>query len=408
MVLSSKPALAIRLAAASVAAGLLLAWSNEPARSADTCDQGQIAAAIDSAGEKLRQLTMTTQPLLQAKLQRLKQVKRWTDQEYEEKGYAAIDDERTAKLDAQANRLLARLDTLSNGDAGAAPDCSRITEIEAVSLELQATVRTKSQYVLAKLDQMAGEPAAVPLPAPTATPKAAEKPAERTASATQVPTIPAAKPQPAAPKQEKQERWSTATTAVAPPPAQAIPAPPVPPAVVAAPPPEPQATPGQADAEGYTIDEIVNASNGLFGKVSANLARVLEHAFAKSGRPSGYILGEETGGAFIAGLRYGKGRLYLRNGFTMPIYWHGPSLGADMGAQGAATLFLVYRIHQPEDVFANFTGIEGSAFVVGGLGMTVMTNGRIDMAPIRSGIGLRIGANFGYVRFTAKPTWNPF
>ncbi len=408
-----------RSIAVSVAAGLLLAWDCCPASAAETCDQSQTAAAIDSAGEKLRQLTTATQPLLQAKLQRLKQARGWSDQEYEDKGYSAIEDERTAKLDAQANRLLARLDTLSNADAGAASDCSRVAEIEAVSLELQATVRTKSQYVLAKLDQMAGEAAApatapaAPAPAPAA-PKAAEKSVERMASA-QTAIPPPAKATPPAPKQDRQEQWSAATTVAPPstpptpptPPLQAAPAP-APTAPAVAPLPGPQAVPGQAEAEGYTIDEIVKASSGLFGKVSANLARVLEHAFAKSGRPAGYILGEETGGAFIAGLRYGQGKLYLRNGLTMLVYWHGPSLGADLGAQGAATLFLVYRLHQPDDVFANFTGIEGSAFVVGGLGMTVMTNGKIDMTPIRSGIGLRIGANLGYVRFTAKPTWNPF
>lgn len=390
---------------------MLLICAGGSAWSAETCDQNQIAAAIDSAGEKLRQLTVTTQPVLQAKLQRLKQARGWSDQEYEAKGYSALEDERTAKLDAQANRLLARLDTLSNAEAAAVPDCSRITEIEAVSLELQATVRTKSQYVLARLDQMMGEAAAPtaptsPAPAPAA-PKAPEKPADRAATP-QSPAAPAAKATPPAPKQDKQDRWATATSVAPPsaPPAQPTPPPAAPPAV-AAPLPEPHTAPGQ-DVEGYTVDEIVNASSGLFGKVSANLARVLEHAFAKSGRPTGYIIGQETGGAFIAGLRYGEGRLYLRNGITMPVYWHGPSLGADLGAQGSATMFLVYRIRQPEDVFANFTGIEGSAFVVGGLGMTVMTNGRIDMTPIRSGIGLRIGASLGYVRFTAKPTWNPF
>ena len=163
-----------------------------------------------------------------------------------------------------------------------------------------------------------------------------------------------------------------------------------------------------AEAEGYTIDEIVDASRGLFGKVSANLGRVLEYAFAQSGRPAGYILGQETGGAFVAGLRYGQGTLYLRRGGSMPVYWHGPSLGADVGAQGASTLFLVYKLRDGNDVFSSFTGIEGSAFVVGGIGVTYMSNGRVDMAPIRSGIGLRVGANLGYIRFTGKPTWNPF
>ena len=218
---------------------------------------------------------------------------------------------------------------------------------------------------------------------------------------------PAQKTPPSPPAASKPDtRWATQTKPLPIPPQQLPSTPPVvvpPPDIVTAPAPA-----SQAEAEGYSIDEIVAASSGVFGKVSANLARLLEHAFAKSGRPSGYILGEETGGAFIAGLRYGSGRLYLRAGGSMPVYWHGPSLGADVGAQGATTLFLVYKVRQPEDVFSSFTGIEGSAFVVGGLGLTYMSNGRIDMAPIRSGIGLRLGANIGYMRFTSKPTWNPF
>ena len=356
-----------------------------PARAA-TCTHEQLAAAVDLAGEQLRQLTAATQPAVKAKLLRLKIAKGWSDNEYEEKGYAALADDRTAKLDASANELLARMDQLGGDDgAAAAPDCARIAEVEAVSLELQATVKAKSQYLLTRLDQMAADPGAV--------------------ASVETPTAPVA---PKSPATKGDSRWSTQTksTPVPPPPAVATPPPQVlqqvpPPAAVATAPPVPE-------PEGYTIDEIVDASRGLFGKVSANLARVLEHAFAQSGRPAGYILGQETGGAFVAGLRYGQGTLYLRRGGSMPIYWHGPSLGADVGAHGASTLFLVYKIGDGSDVFSSFTGIEGSAFVVGGIGLTYMSNGRVDMAPIRSGIGLRVGANLGYIRFTGKPTWNPF
>ena len=336
----------------------------------------------------MRQLTSATQPTLQARLRQLKEVKGWSDTEYEEKGYAALEDARTAKLDAAANELLARIDTLGAEPANAAPDCARIADIEAVSLELQATVRAKGQYVIERLDQLIAE----------------AKPGAATASA---PAGAAAPPAPAPVPSKADPRWSTQTKATAP-----VAPPPAPPPIEVAiavpmPPPVIQAPP-TADAEGFSIDEIVAASSGLFGKVSANLARVLEHAFAKSGRPTGYILGQETGGAFIAGLRYGSGQLYLRSGLSLPVYWHGPSIGADVGAQGAATLFLVYKLGEPSDVFASFTGLEGSAYVIGGVGMTFMSNGKIQMAPIRSGLGLRVGANLGYIRFTSKPTWNPF
>jgi hypothetical protein len=130
--------------------------------------------------------------------------------------------------------------------------------------------------------------------------------------------------------------------------------------------------------------------------------------FAQSGRPSGYVLGAESGGAFLAGVRYGKGTLYLRSGSTQKVFWHGPSLGTDVGAEGSKTLFLIYGLTDAEKLYANFTGIDGSAYVVGGAGVTLFTNGTVIMAPIRSGLGLRLGANIGYIRFTPKPTWNPF
>jgi hypothetical protein len=194
--------------------------------------------------------------------------------------------------------------------------------------------------------------------------------------------------------------------AIAPTPAPAQPARPPPPAAIPA--PIPPSTPTAFDDEGYSIDEIMAASAGLFGKVSANLGAVIEHLFKNSGRPTGYILGTEGGGAFLAGLRYGKGTLYVRAGSTEKIYWHGPSLGTDVGADGSKTLFLIYRLKKPDDIYASFAGVDGSAYFVGGVGATLVTNGSVIVAPIRSGVGLRLGANIGYIRFTPKSTWNPF
>jgi hypothetical protein len=163
-----------------------------------------------------------------------------------------------------------------------------------------------------------------------------------------------------------------------------------------------------AEEDGYTIDEIRAVSAGLFGQLSTSLGSVIEHVFRKSGRPTGYVLGSEGGGAFLAGVRYGKGTLYLRSGGTQPIYWHGPSLGTDVGAEGSKTLFLIYRLKNAEQIYNSFTGVDGSAYLLGGVGATLITNGDVVMAPIRSGLGLRLGANIGYIRFTPKPTWNPF
>ncbi|MCC7253925.1 MAG: DUF1134 domain-containing protein [Hyphomicrobium sp.] len=176
------------------------------------------------------------------------------------------------------------------------------------------------------------------------------------------------------------------------------------------PPPEGEDGASAFDAEGggYTIDEIREATRGFFGTVSTSLASVIEHAFQKSGRPTAYVLGTEGGGAFLAGLRYGEGTLYLRNGGSQKVYWHGPSIGYDVGAEGSRTLFLIYDLHEPETLFRRFTGVDGSAYLVGGVGMTLLKGGPVMMAPIRSGLGLRIGASIGYVRFSPRPTWNPF
>jgi hypothetical protein len=163
-----------------------------------------------------------------------------------------------------------------------------------------------------------------------------------------------------------------------------------------------------ATGGGYSIDEIREATRGFFGTVSTSLASVIEHSFQKAGRPTAYVLGNEGGGAFLAGLRYGEGTLYLRSGGSQKVYWHGPSIGYDLGAEGSRTLFLIYQLEQPDGLFRRFTGVDGSAYLVGGVGMTLLKGGPVMMAPIRSGIGLRLGASIGYVRFTPRPTWNPF
>lgn len=178
-----------------------------------------------------------------------------------------------------------------------------------------------------------------------------------------------------------------------------------------APGPPPDAIQDQAttpESDGYTIDEIRAASAGFFGQMSANLGSVIEHVFRNSGRPTGYILGTEGGGALLAGVRYGKGTLYLRSGGTQQVFWHGPSLGLDVGGEGSKTLFLIYKMGAPEQLYSSFTGVDGSAYLVGGVGATLVTNGTVIMAPIRSGLGLRLGANIGYIRFTPHATWNPF
>jgi hypothetical protein len=141
--------------------------------------------------------------------------------------------------------------------------------------------------------------------------------------------------------------------------------------------------------------------------VSRGLAMVVENAVSQWGLPNGYIPGEDAGGAFIGGLRYGDGTLYTRNAGNVRVFWEGPSLGFDFGADGARTMMLVYRLPQTGAIFDRFGGINGSAYLVGGFGMTALIGNNIVVVPIRSRIGLRLGANLGWLKFTDGPTWNP-
>lgn len=170
----------------------------------------------------------------------------------------------------------------------------------------------------------------------------------------------------------------------------------------------PQGRPVYEDDEGYSSNEIVDAGHRFFGGVSKGLADVVEHVFSRQGRPNGYILGEEAGGAFIAGLRYGEGTLYTKNAGKHRVYWQGPSIGYDFGAEGSKTMILVYNLRDVNQIYHRFAGVDGSAYLVGGVGVTFQTHDDIVLAPIRSGVGVRLGANVGYLKYTRSPTWNPF
>lgn len=166
--------------------------------------------------------------------------------------------------------------------------------------------------------------------------------------------------------------------------------------------------PSYANDGTYSKNEIMSAGHSFFGSISSGLASVLEHAFQKSGRPNGYILGEDAGGAFIAGLRYGEGVLHTKDAGTHRVYWQGPSLGYDFGAEGSKTMVLVYNLRDPQQIYDRFGGVQGSAYIVGGVSIQFQKNEDVVLAPIRAGVGLRLGANIGYLKYTRTPTWNPF
>lgn len=169
-----------------------------------------------------------------------------------------------------------------------------------------------------------------------------------------------------------------------------------------------QRTPYPDERTTYSESEIIDAGHRFFGKLSRGLAKAIEYAFRSQGRPTAYILGEDAGGAFIAGLRYGEGRLYSKYGGSRRIYWQGPSVGYDFGGEGTRTMVLIYNLHRPGRIFRRFAGVQGSAYVVGGASVQFLRSNKITLAPIRTGVGLRLGANIGYLKYTRRPTWNPF
>ncbi len=426
-----------RLAAVAVSmfmvqgAALAPAWAE--------CTEATFAKAVDKFGGTLRNYNAEAQPRMRARLTMLAEKKGWTGEDREERAMLYLEDGRLGELDTRANELLSKVDQLGQPNKDGTYDCNKLAEIEAASIELLAVMKTKAAYLDEKVAREVGSaasqaatppaapatsaPPAAPASSPASSPPAVAKtettPAKPAGSAQtkapeppKVAAVPPPKPKPSEPRAVAPVRpdgiWDSQSKSVVPKPSAggaAVATAPVPPTGDAN-----TLPPVTFDApdQGYTIDEIREASRGFFGATSTNLASVIEYAFASSGRPTGYILGSEGGGAILAGLRYGKGTLYLRQGGTRPIHWHGPSVGYDFGAEGGRTLILVYSMRDPEQLYRSFTGIDGSAYLVGGVGMTLLKGGDVIMAPIRSGLGLRLGANIGYLRFTSQPTWNPF
>ena len=145
----------------------------------------------------------------------------------------------------------------------------------------------------------------------------------------------------------------------------------------------------------FQTSQLIDSGHQFFGTISRGLAQVVEAAVKRWGQPNAYILGQEASGAFFAGARYGEGVMYTRNAGDKRLFWQGPSLGFDAGADGDRTMML--------------GGVDGSAYFIGGFGFTALTGGDdITLVPIRSGLGARLGVNLGYVKFTSESTWNPF
>ena len=164
----------------------------------------------------------------------------------------------------------------------------------------------------------------------------------------------------------------------------------------------------EQDPSTFSAEELVDNGHRFFGSVSRGLALTVQEASRRWGEPNGYILGQELSGAVFGCLRFGEGTLYTRNAGQRRVFWQGPSLGFDMGGDGARTMMLVYNLPAVPELYNRFVGLDGSAYFVGGFGMTAVAHENVVVVPIRTGVGLRLGVNLNYLKFTPEATWNPF
>ena len=163
----------------------------------------------------------------------------------------------------------------------------------------------------------------------------------------------------------------------------------------------------QAAQSTYSENEILIAVENLFGATTKGLAGIVERTFEDLGEPNGYIIGDEISGAFVLGLRYGKGELNQKGNIKQPIFWQGPSVGYDFGGNASKSFTLIYNMSSPEDLYRRFPSIDGSLYFVAGASVNYQTDGVLTIAPIRTGVGLRAGAGLGYLHYTPVSSWLP-
>ena len=421
------------------------------------CTSADFGAVVDQTAQALRDLNINGAKRFQAKLQSVRQKHGLSEDEIQTRA-AALQDDKMSEFNREIDALVNQMDVLSQTPNDKI-NCEKLDELKRVRDQLLTIMGQKSGYMLAKadveLDRASGGPAAsaplprngdAPSPSAVASPRTSPKsdrldqrqaeavdeppaslssgaprkdapaPAEPK-SATGAPALKPALPERRTEPTRTAKNWTPESQTFAPtPPSLAKPgsqreesyAPPT----VLAPPPDGQAQLPPPDSQSvdnaYSIAEIQEAGRGIFGTITAQFAGAINYAFQNFGQPNAYITGSEGGAAFLAGLRYGKGRLHVKTAPESEIYWQGPSVGYDLGAEGSNALFLVYNLDDPYRIYGRFSGVGGAAYVAGGVGVNVLGKGNMVMVPIRSGVGLRIGANLAYLKFTERQTWNPF
>ena len=174
--------------------------------------------------------------------------------------------------------------------------------------------------------------------------------------------------------------------------------------------PAPAEAPADPNQPGttYKQDDLIGAAEGVFGKGAKGAAEVIQDILKKQGEPNAYIVGREGGGALVVGVRYGSGTLFHKVEGQRPVYWTGPSIGFDAGASAGSTFVLVYNLYNTDDLYHRFPAGEGQAYLIGGFNVSYMRRGNIVLIPVRSGVGLRLGVNAGYMKFSSKHKWLPF
>ena len=166
---------------------------------------------------------------------------------------------------------------------------------------------------------------------------------------------------------------------------------------------------GPVPPEPMQEEGVLREAEGFFGQGARGVADLLNRVFRENnGPPTAYIVGEEGGASIGLGLRYGHGTLYLSDGTSSRIYWRGPSLGIDVGGSATKAFVLVYELERIEDLYQRFGGVEGSLYVVGGVGVNYNRVDNIVLAPVRVGVGWRQGVNVGYLQLSPDSSWNPF
>jgi hypothetical protein len=172
--------------------------------------------------------------------------------------------------------------------------------------------------------------------------------------------------------------------------------------------PDAASSPLATQANTYKKDDLIGAAEGVFGKGAAGLAGIIERILKDQGEPNAYIAGREASGAFVVGLRYGSGTMKHSVEGERPVYWTGPSIGFDVGGDATKVFTLVYNLYDTQELYRRYPQVEGRAYFVGGFSATYLRRGSVVLIPVRLGVGVRLGANVGYLRFSEKGKWLPF